>query len=122
MTTLMNAHSLQMSAGQLPLFDNLELSIQSGDRIGLIGANGCGKSTLLALLAGQMAPHGGRIQSAAPCRCEFVAQHLPASLQGLSTRAVLLMPWPERQNTTGRWTRCCSRCSWTSRRSCRSAR
>lgn len=90
MTTLMNAHSLQMSAGQLPLFDNLELSIQSGDRIGLIGANGCGKSTLLALLAGQMAPHGGRIQSAAPCRCEFVAQHLPASLLGLSTRAVLL--------------------------------
>lgn len=90
MTTLMSTHSLQMSAGHLPLFDNLDLSIRSGDRIGLIGANGCGKSTLLALLAGQRQPHDGRIHKATPCRCEFVAQHLPAQLQALSTRAVLL--------------------------------
>lgn len=89
MTTLMSTHSLQMSAGHLPLFDNLDLSIRSGDRIGLIGANGCGKSTLLALLAGQRQPHDGRIHKATPCRCEFVAQHLPAQLQALSTRAVL---------------------------------
>ena len=52
MTTLMSTHSLQMTAGHLPLFDNIDLGIQSGDRLGLIGANGCGKSTLLALLAG----------------------------------------------------------------------
>ncbi|MGX5835885.1 ABC-F family ATP-binding cassette domain-containing protein [Aeromonas piscicola] len=90
MTTLMSTHSLQMSAGHLPLFDNLDLSIRSGDRIGLIGANGCGKSTLLALLAGQRQPHNGRIHKATPCRCEFVAQHLPVQLQALSTRAVLL--------------------------------
>ncbi|MGL5073021.1 MAG: ATP-binding cassette domain-containing protein, partial [Aeromonas salmonicida] len=90
MTTLMSTHSLQMSAGHLPLFDNLDLSIRSGDRIGLIGANGCGKSTLLALLAGQRQPHDGRIHKANPCRCEFVAQHLPVQLQALSTRAVLL--------------------------------
>lgn len=89
MTTLMSTHSLQMSAGHLPLFDNLDLSIRSGDRIGLIGANGCGKSTLLALLAGQRQPHDGRIHKATPCRCEFVAQHLPVQLQTLSTRAVL---------------------------------
>ncbi|MFC5704962.1 ABC-F family ATP-binding cassette domain-containing protein [Aeromonas eucrenophila] len=89
MTTLMSTHSLQMTAGHLPLFDGLELSIQSGDRIGLIGANGSGKSTLLALLAGQIPPHDGRIHRAAPCRCEFVSQHLPAQLQTLSTRDVL---------------------------------
>ncbi|MGY3943302.1 ABC-F family ATP-binding cassette domain-containing protein [Aeromonas tecta] len=89
MTTLMSTHSLQMSAGHLPLFDGIDLSIQSGDRIGLIGANGSGKSTLLALLAGQRQPHDGRVQHAAPCRCEFVAQQLPVQLQGLSTRAVL---------------------------------
>lgn len=90
MTTLMSTHSLQMSAGHLPLFDNLNLSIQSGDRIGLIGANGCGKSTLLSLLAGQCQPHDGRVQQASLCRCEFVAQHLPPRLHSLSTRAVLL--------------------------------
>ena len=54
MTTLMSTHSLQMTAGHLPLFDHINLGIQSGDRLGLIGANGCGKSTLLALLAGEL--------------------------------------------------------------------
>ena len=44
---------------------------------------------LLALLAGELQPHDGRVQQAAPCRCEFVAQHLPPRLQGLGTRAVL---------------------------------
>ncbi|MGL5813907.1 MAG: ABC-F family ATP-binding cassette domain-containing protein [Aeromonas sp.] len=89
MTTLMSTHSLQMSAGHLPLFDNLDLSIRTGDRLGLVGANGCGKSTLLALLAGTRSPQSGRVQQAAPCRCEFVAQQLPARLAALSTRAVL---------------------------------
>ncbi len=90
MTTLMSTHSLQMSAGHLPLFDHLELGIRAGDRLGLIGANGCGKSTLLALLAGERTPQAGRVVQAAACRCEFVAQQLPAGLSTLSTRAVLL--------------------------------
>lgn len=90
MTTLMSTHSLQMSAGHLPLFDHLELGIRAGDRLGLIGANGCGKSTLLALLAGERTPQAGRVVQAAACRCEFVAQQLPARLSPLGTRAVLL--------------------------------
>ena len=90
MTTLMSTHSLQMSAGHLPLFDHLELGIRAGDRLSLIGANGCGKSTLLALLAGERTPQAGRVVQAAACRCEFVAQQLPAGLSTLSTRAVLL--------------------------------
>ncbi len=90
MTTLMSTHSLQMSAGHLPLFDHLKLGIRAGDRLGLIGANGCGKSTLLALLAGERTPQAGRVVQAAACRCEFVAQQLPAGLSTLSTRAVLL--------------------------------
>ncbi|MEW6280145.1 MAG: ABC-F family ATP-binding cassette domain-containing protein, partial [Candidatus Eremiobacterota bacterium] len=43
-----------------PLFSDVTLSIQAGDRIGLIGANGCGKSTLLRVLAGTEAPDQGR--------------------------------------------------------------
>lgn len=65
MTTLMSTHSLQMSAGHLPLFDHLELGIRAGDRLGLIGAKGCGKSTLLALLAGERTPQAGRVVQAA---------------------------------------------------------
>ena len=47
------------------LFQNLDLTIHDGDRIGLVAGNGAGKSTLLRCLAGQaevgrgMLPVGG---------------------------------------------------------------
>ncbi len=45
------------------VFDRLDLAVGPG-RHGLVGRNGSGKSTLLRLLAGQLAPQGGSIQSA----------------------------------------------------------
>ena len=43
--------------------DDLTLTLQEGDRVGLIGRNGAGKSTLLRVLAGIYAPTAGRIYS-----------------------------------------------------------
>ncbi len=42
--------------------DNISLSLQDGDRLGLIGHNGAGKSTLLRVLAGILPPTSGRIR------------------------------------------------------------
>jgi ABC-type polysaccharide/polyol phosphate transport system ATPase subunit len=44
--------------------DRLDLIIEHGDRLGLIGHNGAGKSTLLRVLAGVYAPTSGRIEIA----------------------------------------------------------
>ena len=39
-----------------PILQNIDLTIEDRDRIGLIGVNGCGKSTLLKLITGQILP------------------------------------------------------------------
>lgn len=44
------------------LFQDLDLNIQQGDRIALIGPNGCGKSTLLKCLLGEIQPSTGSVR------------------------------------------------------------
>jgi len=52
-------HNLSKRYEGLPLFENLEIDIRRGDRIGIIGPNGCGKSTLIRILLGQLEPDTG---------------------------------------------------------------
>jgi cobalt/nickel transport system ATP-binding protein len=49
--------------GKIPALDNLSLSINSGERIAVIGANGTGKSTLLHMLDALVFPSAGSIQA-----------------------------------------------------------
>lgn len=50
-----------------PVFSDLNLSLDTNWRTGLIGRNGRGKTTLLRLLLGELAPAFGHIQLDAPC-------------------------------------------------------
>lgn len=43
------------------LFDDVSLTVSSGDRLGLVGINGTGKSTLLRVLAGRIEPERGTV-------------------------------------------------------------
>jgi ATP-binding cassette subfamily F protein 3 len=47
--------------GHPSLFEDLDLSINAGDRVCVVGPNGKGKTTLLKLLSGQLTPHSGEI-------------------------------------------------------------
>ncbi len=47
--------------GHVPLLDHASLTIESGERIALIGRNGTGKSTLLRILSGELEPDRGAI-------------------------------------------------------------
>ena len=49
-------------AGELLVFSDLDLSIQAGERIAIIGESGCGKSSLLHLLGGLDRPTAGAIR------------------------------------------------------------
>jgi ATP-binding cassette subfamily F protein uup len=58
---LFNCESIEKSYAKGTLFENLSLSVFSGDRIGLIGLNGCGKSTLMKIIAGKEKSDSGKI-------------------------------------------------------------
>ncbi len=60
--TVLTAHGLGFGFDpKTPLIDGLDVSIQAGERIGVIGKNGRGKTTLLKLLAGSLTPQTGNI-------------------------------------------------------------
>jgi heme-transporting ATPase len=90
MTTLLSTQALQLETTHGVLFQNLNFTLQLGQRIGLIGHNGSGKSTLLSLLAGGQQASNGSIQFARSCRLQYVEQQLPAALAELSLYEAML--------------------------------
>ena len=51
--TLLRAFDVSLSFGSRTLFSHVELVIEAGERVGLVGVYGSGKSTLMKILAGQ---------------------------------------------------------------------
>ncbi|HRL28372.1 MAG TPA: ATP-binding cassette domain-containing protein, partial [Alcaligenes sp.] len=60
---LISLSDAQLAFGHHPLLDHADLTIQSNERIGLIGRNGAGKSSLLKILDRRIAPDDGQVQS-----------------------------------------------------------
>ncbi len=54
-------NKIVLEYGQRTLFDGLSFSMNSSQKIGLVGANGAGKSTLLKILSGDLKPDAGTI-------------------------------------------------------------
>jgi ABC transport system ATP-binding/permease protein len=57
------------------LFQNINFTLQSGMRVGLVGPNGSGKTTLLRLLRGDILPTAGKIQKAVSLRIVYFDQN-----------------------------------------------
>ncbi|WP_116295418.1 ATP-binding cassette domain-containing protein [Cupriavidus taiwanensis] len=69
---------LVLQRGTKVLFDHTSVTLNPGERVGLVGANGSGKSTLFALLRGELHPDGGDVSVPAQWRVAHVAQETPA--------------------------------------------
>ena len=62
-------------SGEIPIVEHVTLSIQNGQRIGLLGATGQGKSTLIKTLAGTLEALGGAVRAGKGLRIGYFAQH-----------------------------------------------
>jgi ATP-binding cassette subfamily F protein uup len=69
--TLLNA---QLAYGHVALLDRTDFSLESAERVGLIGRNGAGKSSMLKILGGLEKPDDGTLQLQQNLRIAYVAQ------------------------------------------------
>ena len=70
----LEAEALEQGYDGVPLFGNLNLMIEAGERIAVIGQNGIGKTTLLETLVGRMSPMSGGVKLAENASIGYFAQ------------------------------------------------
>jgi ABC transport system ATP-binding/permease protein len=72
--TVVELHSISDGYGDHLLFEDVDLLLGPGERLGVVGINGSGKSTLLDLLSGRRRPRAGRIVRGSTVRLGYYDQ------------------------------------------------
>ncbi len=70
----LTASGLTKNYGSLEVFTGVDLAIDRGSRVVVLGLNGAGKTTLLRILAGVESPDAGEIEPGHGCRVGYFAQ------------------------------------------------
>src|SRR4051812_30325163 len=86
-----------------PLFSQLNLVVNVGDRIGLVAANGRGKTTLLRCIAGLMEPGEGDITRSRGLTIGYVEQDVPSALADTPFHAAVLEMLPVERRASESW-------------------
>ena len=73
---------ISLALGGPLVLDRVDLRVEEGERIALLGRNGEGKTSLLKLLAGQLEPDSGEILRPRRLHIGVLPQEVPASLPG----------------------------------------
>ena len=87
---LVNMENVSAGYGDKVILKRLNLSIDNGDRIALLGANGNGKSTFAKLLSGRLQPLGGEMRRTPKLKVGYFAQHQTEELPLENTAAVYM--------------------------------
>lgn len=91
---VITAHGLKKFFGRRAVLDQLDLTVERGAAIGLLGSNGAGKTTLLQSLLGLIPLDAGRcavlLRSRGVCHCAVLA-HRRAREWHLSTVAIVIL-------------------------------
>jgi ABC-2 type transport system ATP-binding protein len=62
METILRLHNLNKSYASFPALKNLDLELEPGRIMGILGPNGSGKTTLIKIVAGLLQPSGGEVR------------------------------------------------------------
>lgn len=79
---LVSLLDVSLSFGGAPLLDRVNLQIDRGERVCLVGRNGAGKSTLMKVISGELKPDEGQVIRAAGSVFSMLRQEVPAGLTG----------------------------------------
>ena len=74
MAILIDLQKVTLQGAERAILEKLDLTISSGDRIGVVGINGAGKSTLLKMIAGDLQPDSGDIRRGRGVQVGFLHQ------------------------------------------------
>lgn len=73
-------NDLSMSFGEKQIFSQINMHVERGDKIALVGKNGEGKSTFVKLIIGELMPVTGKIQYGTNVQVSYYAQDQPDTL------------------------------------------
>src|SRR5574341_95687 len=79
---LVSLQDVKVGFGGPLLLDGVDLSIDSGERVCLVGRNGTGKSTIMRLITGEVRPDSGMIVFQQGVRIALLTQEVPRALSG----------------------------------------
>ena len=71
---LISVQDVEKSFGIHEVLRGVTFSLQTGEKMGLVGVNGCGKSTLMRILTGEMEADGGMVHKSKDLRIGYLAQ------------------------------------------------
>ncbi len=79
---LLNLRDISLRFTDLPVLDEVDLTIEAGERVCLVGRNGAGKSTLMKVIAGDLQPDDGEIIHSDTLRISRLIQEVPNDMHG----------------------------------------
>ena len=80
--SLLQLQRVDYGVGGPLLLENVDLSIETGERVCIVGRNGAGKSTLMRLIAGELKPDDGEVRVQSGTVIARMAQEVPHGTQG----------------------------------------
>lgn len=93
---MLKVSNLSKSYGSRTLLDEVTFSLNSRERLGLVGRNGCGKSTLFKIILEEEHPDSGDVSKPRGYRIGHLAQHLRFTESNILKEVCLGLPEEER--------------------------